>query len=142
MKSMTDKVFIDTNVILYAKFNDGSRNFQVANNLFKTGLLKSEAYISTQVVNEFCVNAIKKGIIPQEVHNTALQFSRRFYILPVTMKTVTEGFRLYNRYQFSYWDSLIVAAALEAGCGRLYSEDLSDGQIIDKSLEIINPFRR
>jgi predicted nucleic acid-binding protein len=138
---MTDKVFIDTNVILYAKFNDGSRNFQVADNLFRTGLLRSEAYISTQVVSEFCVNAIKKGKIPQDVHNTALKFSKTFYILPVTMKTVREGFRLYNRYQFSYWDSLIIAAALEARCGTLYSEDLSDGQVIDESLKIINPFR-
>jgi predicted nucleic acid-binding protein len=139
---MINKVFIDTNVILYAKFNDGSRKFQVADNLFRAELLKSEAYISTQVVSEFCVNAIKKGKSAQDAHNTVLKFNRRFYILPVTMNTVTEGFRLYDRYQFSYWDSLIVAAALKAGCGTLYSEDLSDGQVVDKSLKIINPFLR
>jgi predicted nucleic acid-binding protein len=51
-----------------------------------------------------------------------------------------EAFRISERYQFSFWDSLIVAAALEAQCSILYTEDLQDGQIIDGILEIKNPF--
>jgi predicted nucleic acid-binding protein len=48
--------------------------------------------------------------------------------------------RISDRYGFSYWDSLIVAAALDAGCAVLYTEDLQNGQTIDSALRIINPF--
>jgi predicted nucleic acid-binding protein len=56
------------------------------------------------------------------------------------MKTVVESFRIYESYQFSHWDCLIVAAALESDCELLYTEDLSDSQIINGTLKIINPF--
>ncbi|GHV80479.1 hypothetical protein AGMMS49944_22700 [Spirochaetia bacterium] len=53
-----------------------------------------------------------------------------------------DAFRISNRYQFSFWDSLIVASALEAQCTVLYTEDLQDGQIIEDVLEVKNPFIR
>jgi predicted nucleic acid-binding protein len=54
--------------------------------------------------------------------------------------TVIESFRIYRAYQFSHWDCLIIAAALESQCKILFTEDLSDGQIIDGILNIKNPF--
>jgi predicted nucleic acid-binding protein len=137
---MTGNVFIDTNIFLYAKFNDGSDKFKVANDLFSTYFRLGKPFISTQVVNEFCVNAIKKGGEPWEIHTTASHFDKYFYIIPVTMNTIVESFRIYDSYQFSHWDCLIVASALESSCEILYTEDLSDGQIINKDLKIINPF--
>ena len=54
---------------------------------------------------------------------------------------VREAIALGERFQFSHWDSLIVATALEAGCDTLYSEDMQHGQLIDNRLTVINPFR-
>jgi predicted nucleic acid-binding protein len=137
---MTGKVFIDTNIFLYAKFDDGNEKFKIANNLFNTFFQIKKPFISTQVVNEFCVNAIKKGGDPLEIRATATQFDKYFYITPVTMNTIIDSFHIYESYQFSHWDCLIVAAALESGCEILYTEDLSDGQIINGTLKIVNPF--
>jgi predicted nucleic acid-binding protein len=77
---MTGNVFIDTNIFLYAKFDDGREKFKTANNLFRACFQNKKPFISTQVVNEFCVNAIKKGGDPSEIHATAVRFDRYFYI--------------------------------------------------------------
>jgi predicted nucleic acid-binding protein len=139
---MTGNVFIDTNIFLYAKFDDGSDKFKIANDLFNMFFQIKKPFISTQVVNEFCVNAIKKGGDPLEVRTTATHFDKYFHITPVTMHTIIESFHIYASYQFSHWDCLIAAAALESGCEILYTEDLSDGQVINGTLKIINPFIR
>jgi predicted nucleic acid-binding protein len=137
---MTGNIFVDTNIFLYAKFDDGNDKFKIANDLFNAYFQLKKPFISTQVVNEFCVNAIKKGGDPLEIRATAAHFDKYFYINPITMNTIIESFRIYELYQFSHWDCLIVAAAIESNCEILYTEDLSDGQIIDKTLKIINPF--
>jgi predicted nucleic acid-binding protein len=137
---MTGNAFFDTNIFLYAKFDDGGRKFKIATDLFKAHWRIGKPCISTQVINEFCVNAIRKGGDPLEVRTTAAHFNNYFHILPVSMKTVIESFHIYKLYQFSHWDCLIVAVALESGCEILYTEDLSDGEIINETLQIINPF--
>ena len=60
---------------------------------------------------------------------------------PLAPSTLLSALDVGGRYGFSHYDSLIIAAALEAGCATLYSEDLQHGQIIDQSLTIINPFK-
>jgi predicted nucleic acid-binding protein len=62
-----------------------------------------------------------------------------FEIVPLTKELIPETYRINYRYRFSYWDSNIVAAALEGGCAILYTEDLQDGQIIDNTLNVVNP---
>lgn len=54
--------------------------------------------------------------------------------------TIREAIRLVRRYKLSHWDSLIVAAALMAGCEKLYSQDMQDGQVFDEQLKVVNPF--
>ncbi|MDR0603266.1 MAG: hypothetical protein LBG80_03070 [Bacteroidales bacterium] len=103
---MTDNVFIDTNIFLYAKFDDGNEKFQIANDLFNVYFQIKKPFISTQVVNEFCVNAVKKGGDPLEIRTTAACFDKYFSITPVTMNTVIESFHIYELYQFSHWDCL------------------------------------
>ena len=58
------------------------------------------------------------------------------------MNTIRESFRIFHDYQFSHWDCVIIAAALETKCRTLYTEDLTDGQIIYKTLKLVNPFLR
>jgi predicted nucleic acid-binding protein len=78
---MTGNIFIDTNIFLYAKFDDGNEKFKIANDLFNAYFRLKKPFISTQVVNEFCVNAIKKGGDPLEIRATASHFGKYFYII-------------------------------------------------------------
>jgi predicted nucleic acid-binding protein len=137
---MTAKIFIDTNVMRYAKFDDSSHKYKIANKLLSQNIKSTEINISTQVVNEFFINALRKGKNVSEVKSIAKLFPEKFNILPVSMQTVCEAWRIFDKYRLSYWDSLIVSAALESQCSALYTEDLANGQIIDNSLRIINPF--
>jgi predicted nucleic acid-binding protein len=136
---MSDRVFLDTNILLYAKIDDGSDKHTKCHHLLAVVLVGSEIVVSTQVLNEYYVNALKKNIIPAEIQNTVKQFISDFEIVPLTKELIPETHRICNRCQFSYWDSNIVAAALEAKCEILYTEDLQDGQIIDNTLTVINP---
>jgi predicted nucleic acid-binding protein len=137
---MPDKVFFDSNILLYAEFNDGSKKYQTAKALLKHDILASAVHLSTQVINEFYVNALRKNKTATDIQKVLNQFYDDFNIVSVSMQTVYEAWRIFDKYQFSYWDSLIVAAALETKCSVLYTEDLSHEQIVDSSLRIINPF--
>ena len=68
-------------------------------------------------------------------------FDDIFRIVPLTMDNSRNAIRIKAQYGLSFWDSLIIASALEAGCTILYSEDMQDGQIIEKSLTIKNPLK-
>jgi predicted nucleic acid-binding protein len=136
---MPDRIFLDTNILLYAKVDDGSDKHIKCHNLLTVVLVGSELVTSVQVLNEYYVNALKKTITPAEIQNTVNQFISDFKIVPLTKELIPETHRICNRYQFSYWDSNIVAAALEAKCKILYTEDLQDGQVIDNTLTVINP---
>jgi predicted nucleic acid-binding protein len=104
------------------------------------GLVGSEISVSVQVLNEYHVNALRLKVPVTDIQNTVRQFLSNLNVVTLTPVLVEEAMRIYNRYQLQYWDSLIVAAALEAGCSALYSEDMSDGQIIDNMMTVINPF--
>jgi predicted nucleic acid-binding protein len=93
-----------------------------------------------QVINEFTVNALRKGKKLSEIEGYADELFQTFNVLSLTPYISKDAFRVTQRYQFSFWDGLIVATALEAGCSVLYTEDLQNGQIIDDRLRICNPF--
>jgi predicted nucleic acid-binding protein len=137
---MPDSRFVDTNILLYAAIKDGSTKHHAARDLITGELPGSELVISAQVLGEFFVNALRKGADRKTVEDTVRQFIADFVLVPVTGDLVGEAMRISGQYGFSYWDSLIVAAALDAGCTVLYTEDLQNGQTIDGSLKIINPF--
>jgi predicted nucleic acid-binding protein len=137
---MSGKVFVDTNVLLYAKINDGTLKYVKAHDLLTTALVGSEIVISVQVINEYFVNALRKNIAADAIQNTVRQFISDFNVVPLTTGLVDGAMRIFNRYQLSYWDSVIAAAALEAGSAILYTEDMQDGLIIDGTLKVVNPF--
>ena len=132
---MPAKVFFDTSIILYIVSKDDWRA------PIATDLLSGGGIISVQVLNEF-VNVMRRkfrrdwDLVDEDVFDIRTLCNS---ILPVTLKTHEAGLRIARRYGFHIYDSLIVAAALEAGCSTLYSEDMQNGQIIE-SLTIRNPF--
>jgi predicted nucleic acid-binding protein len=138
---MTAHEFFDTNILLYSQVDECQAKKDIAKSLLADKIVSGEPYISVQVSNEFVVNALRKGKSLTEVQKIVEQFLKSFHVLSITKHTSMDAFRISSRYQFSFWDSLIVASALEAGCTTLYTEDLQDGQIVDGILVVRNPFR-
>ena len=134
---MNAKPFLDTSVVLYAFREGDSRSQEVEALLGKGGL------ISVQVLNEFAAVARRKLNKSWEEIRRALGILRFFCPepAPLTVKTHETALQIAERYKYSIYDSLIIAAALETGSKVLYSEDLEDGQVIENSLTIRNPFK-
>jgi predicted nucleic acid-binding protein len=134
---MPDKVFIDTNVLIYGYSEDEPDKRQQAIDCVRSG----EAWISTQVLNE-TINVLKRkfSLSYSQIREAVQELSEGFPIVLVSVNTIEMALNLAERYQYSYFDSLILASALEAGCQILYSEDLHDGQRIENQLMIVNPF--
>jgi predicted nucleic acid-binding protein len=137
---MKDRIFIDTNIFVYSAVADSHH----ANRRQKAiELIQSEDHeivISTQVLNEFSVILIKNGIGDDAIQKRVAEIIENTTVNTVTTGTILSAWEIRHKYKFSYWDSLIVAAALERECSKLFTEDLQHGQIIDKKLKIINPF--
>ena len=134
---MNDKPFFDTNVILYAFRRDDTRG-QIAETLLGAG-----GAVSVQVLNEFVAVARRKFDKSWEEVRHALDILRVFCPDPValTLETHERAVDIAERYGYSIFDSLVIAAALRAGARTLYSEDMRDGQTIE-GLTIRNPFSR
>ena len=134
---MPDKVFLDTNVLIYGYSQDEPDKQQRSIECAQSG----DVWISTQVLNE-TINVLRRkfSLEYSQIRAVVEEFTEQFEIAIVSVTTVQTALNLAERYQYSYFDSLIVASALEVGCKILYSEDLQNGQQIDNQLRIINPF--
>jgi len=136
------KEFLDTNIFAYAlDARDGAKKLTAATLIVE--LLRGErAVTSYQVVQEF-VNVAMRSAIPgfgvKEAHAYLRESFARIEIVSPTLGLFEEAMEIQTKYQFHWYDSLIVAAALEAGCETLYTEDLHNGQMIE-GMMIVNPF--
>jgi len=132
-----DTAFFDTNVLVYAFAQDDPRT-EIAE-----GLLRAGGVVGVQMLNEFVAVATRKLAMPWKEVLEALSALRVLFPSPVplTVETHDAALRIAGRYGYRIYDSLAIAAALEAHCKTLFSEDLHDGQAID-GLTIRNPFRR
>lgn len=132
---MTER-FFDTNVLLYLLSADTAKADLVEE------MLAAKASISVQVLNEFAAVALRKlGMTLAEVREALEPITAVCEVVPITLETHRQGLQLAERYRLSIYDALIVAAALDAGCTTLCTEDLQHGQIIENTLTIRNPFR-
>jgi predicted nucleic acid-binding protein len=134
---MPAKDFLDTNILIYAVGKNDPRASQAE------ALLASGGVISVQSLNEFVSVARRKlDMSWKEVR----ELVSLICILcpdpvPISLEVHKGAVVVAEKYGYGIYDALIVSAALEAGCKRLYSEDFQDGQIIDRQLTIRNPFR-
>jgi predicted nucleic acid-binding protein len=135
---MSANAFFDTNVLVYVVGQKDARTETAE------ALLAAGGAISVQVLNELASVSRKKLGMSWEEVSDALTAIRTFCPSPVPLTTDTHeaGLRIAAKYGYSIYDGLIAAAALEAECDTLYSEDLQDGQLIEGSLTIRNPFLR
>jgi predicted nucleic acid-binding protein len=127
--------FVDTNVLLYLLTDDAAKAERAE------ALLSSRIVISVQVLNEFAnVARLKLGLPWTEVQQALIDIRRFASVQPLLLETHERGIALAKRYQLSVYDAMIAAAALEAGCTTLASEDFSNGQRFESRLTVRNPF--
>lgn len=130
--------FIDSNVWLYA-FIEGQDKEKTAT--AKALIEKNEPAVGTQVVNETCINLIRKAdFTEEEVRAMVVSFYQRYPIYQLTRGVLIQASELRERYSFSFWDSVIISATLKTGVPTLYSEDMQNELVVEKRLTIINPF--
>jgi predicted nucleic acid-binding protein len=132
---MNDSFFLDTNVLVYSYSNSEIDKQKIARKL----IAESSSYVSTQVLQELCNIVTRKFRFSYSQAIAANECSRNNNLHTNTESTIVEACRLADRYGFSFFDSLIISAALESNCTTLYSKDLQDGQTISGTL-VINPF--
>ena len=133
---MPAKAFLDTNVLVYAIAQNDSRSNRAEE------LLREGGMLSIQVLNEFVSVARRKLLMSWQEVTDALAAVRVLCPDPValTLEVHDAAVKLSQKYGYGIYDGLVVAAALDAGCTTLYSEDLHDRQVIDGRLKIQNPF--
>lgn len=128
--------FFDTDVLLYVASNDAAKADQAE------VVLAAGGSISVQVLNELAnVSRRKMRMSWTDTHAFLDTLCRLLSVHPLTIETHETGLALAERYGFSTYDAMIVAAALHAGCDTLLSEDMQDGMVIEGGLRIANPFR-
>ncbi len=132
--------FVDTNVLLYATsvVPQEAQKRLLAREL----LNEDDLAISVQVLQEFYYQATRPNQLAPLTHNEALEFLfdiLKFEIYPVTLEIFHSALSISQRFQLSYWDGAILAAARALGCDVVYSEDMSPQQDYD-GLRVINPF--
>jgi predicted nucleic acid-binding protein len=127
--------FIDTSVLLYLLSEEQDKADRAET------LLQQPTTISVQVLNEFGAVAIRKlGLSFTEIRDVLGTVRQLCNVLSLTAEHHDKGLDIAERYLFSLYDSIIVASALLAGCKTLYSEDLQHRQVLERQLEVINPF--
>jgi predicted nucleic acid-binding protein len=134
---MPVKHFLDTNVLIYAVAKNDPRASKAE------ALLAGGSIISIQSLNEFVSVARRKLGMPWKQIN---EFVDLICVLcpnpvPISLNTHKGAVAIAQKYGYSVYDALIVSAALESSCETLYSEDLQEGQIINRQLTIRNPFQ-
>ena len=128
--------FVDTNIVIYSLGkNEAKRDVALS-------ILADSPVMSVQVLSE-TANTMRRKLgfdgeaIRAVIHRLSQTCSR---LQPLTLDTLNGALDIAGRYGFSHYDSLIIAAALQANCTVLYSEDMQHGQIIDERLTVTNPF--
>jgi predicted nucleic acid-binding protein len=134
------KDFLDTNIILYANDATDKRKQDLAIEIVAGGIREGSAVISTQVLQEYAVNAVGKlkQELPVVMHQ--LRLLEFMFIVPASPDLGRRGLEISGLFDINFWDALIVAAAEHARCDRILSEDLNPGQFYC-GMECVDPFR-
>ncbi|QED28162.1 PIN domain-containing protein [Microvenator marinus] len=136
---MSGRVFLDTNVLIYADDVDSGAKCEVARKVIAHHLRNGTGVISTQVLQEYFVVSTRKLGIDPAVAEKKVKLLGAFEVVAIRIEMIHEAIHLHRLESVSFWDALIVTAAQTANCQKLMSEDLNSGQKI-RGIEIYNPF--
>ncbi len=129
---MRDRIFLDSNILVYSSLEDNENKHHKVISLLEN-IKGKEIFLSTQVINEVDDDAIQKVL---------MEIIETYNISVITTEIIKKAWNLRKQYRYSYWDSLVLASALEINCSTLYTEDMQGGQVIEDTLRITNPFER
>jgi len=131
--------FVDTNIWVYAHLRvSGDERHQRALALLET---RADLVISPQVVAEYYNVMLRNARTDAWIQANLRAMFARTRLQPANAEVLAAALALRNRYGFSFWDCQIAAAALQARCGTLLTEDMQHGQVLDERLRVVNPFR-
>jgi len=133
------KTFIDTNILVYAFTTNEPEKREIALEFLDNCL----PVISTQVIKEFSNVLLKKTNIDlQTIQETVNEIIDITDVVSEEIALILASFDIHKRYKSSFYDSLIITTAIHSKCQILLSEDMQDGQIIEGTLKIVNPFKK
>jgi predicted nucleic acid-binding protein len=137
---MSDRFFVDTNILLYAHDSGTGIKHERARDLMDRLWSLRQGVLSTQVLQEFAISLRRKISPPLSTRETREWITQymRWEVVVNTSRSVLNALEIEERYQISFWDALIVQAAESAGAETLYTEDLSDGQSYG-TVRVVNP---
>ena len=136
-----DKIFVDTNILVYGHDVDSGSKHQTARHLLLDLWQEKKGVLSTQVLQEFYVTMTRKVVhsLPPKTVRDILRDYVRWPVQRIETDTIMTASRIEESYQISFWDALIIAAAAQAAATKIYTEDLKTGQVIEGIL-LENPF--
>jgi predicted nucleic acid-binding protein len=137
---VAERVFIDTNIVIYANDRSAGDKRARARAALAPLLRERRAVISTQVLQEFFAAATRKLRLPAERARHAVEKWSKVDVVLVRPEIILGAIDLHRLHSLSFWDALILKSASMAGCGRVLSEDLNHGQVID-GVTVENPLR-
>jgi len=141
MNSMNDKCFVDTNILVYAHDRSAGLKHQRAQMLLEKLWDSGQGVLSTQVLQELCINLRRKISRPLPVEEVRLlirDYATWEVVTNTTPESVLQALDIKLRYKTSFWDALILQAAESSGASILYSEDLATGQRY-RAVRVLNP---
>ena len=137
---MSDKTFVDTNVLIYAHDIDAKVKHEAAKRVLQELWGERMGVLSMQVLQEFYVNVTRKISRPLSKESARLVVSTyTIWCIDATPAEISSAFRIEDEAHIGFWDALIVASAVKGGANRILSEDLNAGQIIS-GVRVVNPF--
>ncbi len=137
---MSDKCFVDTNILIYAHDTSAGLKHQRARALVEDLWNSGKGVLSTQVLQELCINLLRKVSppLPLEEVRLLIRDYLAWEVVTNNPASVLQALDIEERYQTSFWDALIIQAAEHSGAAILYSEDLSAGQHYGET-QVVNP---
>ncbi len=136
---MTEKYFIDTNILIYTIDNHNPKKKKISRELVAKLFESHSGIISTQVLQEFYYTAVNKLKSDPKIVKSLLKSFEDLEIVQINTTIIHNAIDCSVANNISFWDALIISAAESANCNKLFSEDLNSGQIIN-GVEIVNPF--
>ncbi len=135
---MKDNISLDSNIFLNGFSDIDLKKHEIAKNI----LLSDNFAVSTQIINEVSNNMLKKLRLDEsDIIEFINSCYKRYSIINFSKDIFVAASMIRIKYRYSYWDSTVIASALDNNCNILYSEYLHSGQEIEKKLKIINPFK-
>lgn len=133
-----NKIFIDTNIVVYANDKRDMNKQKKAINIVKTLMKQGNGAISTQVLQEYAFVAIKKLKQSHDVVLRQIKLLESFEVINQSAEQIRRAIEIMHSYRISFWDACIISNAEHANCSEIYSEDLNTGQFYS-GIQIINP---